>query len=97
MYLVRKDELRALWVWRRLLETGTSFYVAIRATQRSSHLQGKGSTLISRLYFKILSIGPASGIEPATSRSTLQLSALPADWTNPDADHSIEFDVNWVW
>ena len=29
---------------------GTPFYVVIRATQRSSHLQGKGSTLISQLF-----------------------------------------------
>ena len=35
---------------RLLMETGTPFYVVIRATRRSSHLQGKGSTFISQLF-----------------------------------------------
>ena len=35
---------------RLLLETRPSFYVVIRARQRSSHLQGKGSTFISQLF-----------------------------------------------
>ena len=39
------DTIRFL---RFLLETGPPFYVVIRATQRSSHLQGKGSTFISQ-------------------------------------------------
>ena len=32
------------------LETGPPFYVVMQATQRSSHLQGKGSTFISKLF-----------------------------------------------
>ena len=32
------------------LETGSPFYVVIRATRRSSHLQCKGSTFISQLF-----------------------------------------------
>ena len=42
MYLERKYQLGTLFL-RLLLETGPSFYVVIRARQRSSHLQGKGS------------------------------------------------------
>ena len=53
MYLARKYWLGTLFL-RLLLETGPPFYVVIRATRRSSHLQGKGST-----YFKTLSIVPA--------------------------------------
>ena len=52
---------------------GPPFYVVIRATQRSILLQGKGSTFISQL-FKTLSIGPAPGIEPATSRFVVNCS-----------------------
>ena len=33
---------------RLLLEMGLPFYLVIRATRRSSHLQGKGSTFISQ-------------------------------------------------
>ena len=44
------------------------FYVVIRAMRRSSRLQNQDS------YFKTLSIGPASGIEPATSRITVKRS-----------------------
>ena len=33
---------------RLLQETRPSFYLVIRATQRSSHLQGKGGTFISQ-------------------------------------------------
>ena len=57
---------------RLLLETGPPFYVVIRATRRSSHLQGKGSTCIS--HFKTLGVGPVPGIEPATSRSAVKRS-----------------------
>ena len=35
---------------RLLLDTGLPFYVVIRATQRSSRLQGKGSTFVSQLF-----------------------------------------------
>ena len=33
-----------------LLETGPPFYMVIRATRRSSHFQGKGSTFISQSF-----------------------------------------------
>ena len=33
-----------------LVETGPPFYVVIRAAQRSTRLQGKGSTFISQLF-----------------------------------------------
>ena len=46
---------------------GRPFYVVIRATRRSNLWQGKGITFISQL-FKTLSLGPAPGIEPGTSR-----------------------------
>ena len=39
-----------LYFLRLLLDTGLPFYVLIRATQRSSRLQGKGSTFISQLF-----------------------------------------------
>ena len=70
MYLARKYWLGTLFL-RLLLETGPPFYVVIRATRRSSHLQGKGST-----YFKTLSIVPAqSNPRPPA----LQSSALPTE------------------
>ena len=53
------------------LETGPPFYVVIRATQRSSLLKAKGVTSFLS-YFKTLSIGPAPGIEPATSHSAVK-------------------------
>ena len=56
---------------RLLVSTGQLFYVVIRATRRSSHLQGKGSTF-----------GPVPGIELATSRSAVERSA---DWASPAA------------
>ena len=59
---------------RLLLETGSPFYVVIRATRSSTRLQGKGITFISQLFFKTLSIGPAPGIEPASSRSAVKRS-----------------------
>ena len=37
-------------ILRLLMETGPPFYVVIRATRRSSRLQGKGSTFISQLF-----------------------------------------------
>ena len=37
-------------IFLRLIETGPPFYVVIRATRRSSRLQGKGSTFISQLF-----------------------------------------------
>ena len=38
------------YILRLLIETGPPFYVVIRATRRSSRLQGKGSTFISQLF-----------------------------------------------
>ena len=70
MYLARKCYLGTLY-WRLLLETGPPFYVVIRATQPS---------FLS--YFKTPSIGPTTGIEPATSRSAVMRST---DWANPAA------------
>jgi len=61
--------------------TGPPFYVVIRATRRSSRLQGKGSASFLS-YFKTRSIDPAPGIEPATSRSAVKRST---DWPNPAA------------
>ena len=43
-------------------------------------------------YFKTLSIGPAPGIEPATSRSAVKRSN---DWANPAAVN-IELDINSI-
>ena len=59
---------------RLLLKNRPPFSVVIRATRRTSRLQGKWSTSISQLYFKTMSIGPAPGIEPATSRSAVKRS-----------------------
>ena len=50
MYLARKYQLVTLFL-RLLLETGPPFYVVIRATRRSTPLQGKGSTIISQLFY----------------------------------------------
>ena len=72
MYLVLKYQLRATFL-RFLLEMGQPFYVVIRALRRSSQ-----TSFLS--YFKTLSIGPASWIEPTTSRSVVKLSS---QWTNP--------------
>ena len=51
MYHARKY---SLWILlsRLLLETEPPFFVVIRATRRSSHFQGKGSTFISRLFLR---------------------------------------------
>ena len=60
-----------------LMETGPPFYVVIRATERSRRLQCKGSTYLHfSVIFKTLSIGPAPGIEPATSHSAVKRSIL---------------------
>ena len=50
---------------------GPAFYVVIKAMQRTSHLQGKGSFFISQSY-QDPEHGPAPGIKPATSRSSGQ-------------------------
>ena len=41
---------KVLIAWGHLLETGPLFYAVIRATRRSSLLQGKASTFISQLF-----------------------------------------------
>ena len=64
-----------------MLETVQLFYVVIRATRRSTRLQGKGSIYTSQ-YFETLSIGPAPGIKPPTSRSAIKRSN---DCANPAA------------
>ena len=76
-YLARKYWLRTLLL-RLQLETGLPFYVVIRAIRRS-----RAKVVPSFLsYFKTLSIGPAPGIEPATSRSAVKRSN---DCANPAA------------
>ena len=49
MYLAWKYLVRTLFL-RPLLETGLQFYALIRAAQRASRLQGKGSTFIYQLF-----------------------------------------------
>ena len=51
MYLARKYWLRTLRLRDLLLETGPPFYVVMGATLSSTHLQGKGSTFISQLFW----------------------------------------------
>ena len=55
---------------RLQLETGPPFYVVIRVTRRSACCGAKGVPSFLG-YFKTLSIGPAPGIEPATSSSAV--------------------------
>ena len=76
-YVARKYWLRTLLL-RLQLETGLPFYVVIRAIRRS-----RAKVVPSFLsYFQTLSIGPAPGIEPATSRSAVKRSN---DCANPAA------------
>ena len=65
-----------------LVQKKTPFYVVIRSTRRFSRLQGKGCTFISHIFWA-LSIGPAPGNEPATSRSLDKCSCR--DWASPAA------------
>ena len=44
----------------------------LRATRRASRLQRKGGIPSFHSYFETLSIVPASGVEPATSRSAVK-------------------------
>ena len=61
------------------MESGPPFYVVIRATRRSRCCSAKEvPSFLS--HFKTLSIGPAPGIEPTTSRSAVKRST---DWVNP--------------
>ena len=59
---------------------------------RSSLLQGKGSTLFLS-YFKTQSIGPASGIKPATSRCAVKHFILTA-WSAKTAYDLVKIK-NW--
>lgn len=91
LYLAWRYLLRTLFL-RPLLETGPPRYVAIRATQRSSHLQGRGSTFDSFLkYFR-----PWVMIRPP--KSALQSSALPTElillWSLSTLFHTHPFIQN---
>ena len=64
--------------YRENFVTDTAFYVVIRATRGSSHLQGK--VIPSFLsHFKTLCVGSVLGIEPPA----LQSSALPTELILP--------------
>ena len=56
--------------FRLQVETGTPFHVVLRATQKSSRLQCKGSIFISQLSQS--EFGPVPGIETATTRSAVK-------------------------
>ena len=81
LYLAWRYLLRTLFL-RPLLETGAPRYVAIRATQRSSHLQGRGSTFDSFLkYFR-----PWVIVQPQNWTCNLQLCSTVkcfTDWAYP--------------
>ena len=64
--------------WRR----NRQFYVVIRTTRRSGHLQGQKAVPSFLRYFQTLSIGPAPWIESITTRSSVKRST---DWANPAA------------
>jgi len=103
MYLAWRYLLRTLFL-RPLLETGPPRYVAIRATQRSSHLQGRSSTFNSfPKYFRpwVMVARTAPKIEPATSGSAVQSSALPTElillWSLSALFHTHSFIQNCPW
>ena len=64
-----------------LLKKRPPFSVVIRAPEGLAVCGAKGVPLF-RSYFKTRSIGPAPGIEPATSRSAVKRST---DWAYPAA------------
>ena len=66
MYLTRR-------YLRILFGEGTAILHGHPSYAKGKPLQGKGSTFISQL-LKKLSICPAPGIEPSTSRSAVKLS-----------------------
>ena len=72
------------------METWLPFYMVIRATGRSSCLQGKGSAFICQL-FKTLSIGLPSGIECATFPSEVKYST---NWAKPATS---TFKATQIW
>ena len=71
MYLARKYHLGTLFFTFPTGDGTAILHDCPSRARQCNHLQCKGSTFI----FKTLSIGPALGIEPATS--TRQSSALP--------------------
>ena len=72
------------------------FYVVIRATRRSNRMQYKETKRVPSFlsYFKTLSISPAPGIEPATSRSAFKRST---DWANTTAVKILVLSIVSIW
>ena len=87
MYLARKHQLGTLFT--SPTGDGTPFYVVIRATRRSSHLQAK-AVLSFLSHSETLSVGPVPRIEPATFRSVVERST---DWANPAAVKAVFKEV----
>ena len=77
MYLAQKYRLGTLFLCL-LLEMGLPFYVVIRAIQRSSHLQGKGSTFISQSFLRpwVLVWSPESNLQPPALQSSALVTEL---------------------
>ena len=63
--------------------------MVIRATRRSSHFQGKGSTFISQSFWNP-EYWSSPWIEPATSRSAVNRSI---EWANPAAVKAVFKEV----
>ena len=59
MYIQHESTNSGTQFKRLLLETEPPFYVGIRATRRSGHLQGQKAVPSFLRYFKTLSISPA--------------------------------------
>ena len=76
--------------WKKcsLFETGPQFYLVIRATWRSSHLQDKGSTFISQSFLRpwVLVWSPESNPWPPAL-----VVKCSTDWANPAAVKGIAF------
>ena len=69
------------------------FYVVIRATRRSSRLQGKGSTFISQLFQD-----PEYWSGPGNRTRDLPLQVKRStDWANPDAVKNINSNLLSLW
>ena len=93
---IRHESLLGTLFLRFLLETRPPFYVVIRATRRSNRLQYKETKRVPWFlsYFKTLSISPAPGIEPATSRSAFKRST---DWANTTAVKILVLSIVSIW
>ena len=61
-------------ILRLLVETVPPFYVIIRESREGLFVCGTKKVPSFLCYFKTLSIVPASGVEPATSRSAVKRS-----------------------